>query len=261
MKKIISATSFLLLFALNSKAQFPGAMPAVQIPNPLHLNGQVCNLPSSVAYTEFLFSDAAFKGDRCMVTPVGSVGYQMNAASFSTRIDANSNAYSKAVGGYFSAEVFGKVGQAAEAVGVYARTEPATPNVWSTALHGECRNRTTGAGICMGLNVELRDHTIADTGKQSLQTFIGINVQPGDDQRGVIGQQFQNRQAYKHSMDFNGTFVKLGDVDGVGFCIKFGGKTGREQIVEFWRGCGEPGATRHGYVDMNWNAADVKLNR
>jgi hypothetical protein len=89
-------------------------------------------------------------------------------------------------------------------------------------------------------------------------------VQPGTDQTGVIGLQFQNipnKKIYKHSIDVDGTFIRLGTIDGVGFCMRFGGDSGREQRVEFWRNCGEPGATRHGWVDMNWGTPDTQLNR
>jgi hypothetical protein len=252
----------LLLSAMPASAQFIGFNPSVNINQPTVYRHQVCNLPSTTAYTEFLMTGGAYLGDVCMVTP--HAGFQQNGIASSSRVFMN-GLHGKAVGAYFSAEGFGNAtttpgGYGGEVIGVYARVEP-QGNHWTTALHGECRNRATGPGLCMGLNIELRDHTIAETGRQSQQTFLGINVQPGDDQRGVIGMQFQNPQAYRHSMDFAGTFIKLGDVDGVGFCMKFGGKTGREQLVEFWRGCGDPGATRHGYVNMNWNAPDTQLNR
>jgi hypothetical protein len=256
MKKLL-VTALFCLYALAQAQPFP---PDQQVSSPIHyIQGNVCGLPSSIAYSEFLMASGAFKGDRCLVVPTGTNGWQLNGAAFSSRIDANRNSYSKAVGGYFSAEVFGTVGGFAESVGIYARTEPATSGVWAVALYGECRARTWGPGTCKGMVVELRGDPSRPPGVPDQQTYIGINVQPGEDQRGVIGMQFQHPQAYAHSIDLAGTCVKVGEVDGVGFYIGFGG---RSQLMEFWRGgCRTPGATRHGYVNMNWGTPDVQLNR
>lgn len=247
---------FLALSPTTAHAQpFP---PDQQLVQPLHyIQGNVCNLPNSIAHSEFQHTSGAFKGDRCLIIPTASDGWQLNGSAFSARIDANGNRYSKAVGGYFSAEVFGKVGWVAESVGVYARTEPATGGVWAPALYGECRARTWAAGTCAGMIVELRGDPSRPPGTPDLQTYIGVNIQPGPDQSGVIGLQFQHGHTYKHAIDVDGAFIRLGTVDGVGFCMKF---SGRSQLVEFWRGCGEPGATRHGYVNMNWGSPDVQLN-
>lgn len=160
--------------------------------------------------------------------------------------------------GYFSAEVFGSTDGIAEAVGVYARVEPSIKNTWAAALHGECRARTGDVGTCLGLNVELRDHYKEVTGQDTSMAMIAINVQPNPIQRKVIGMQFQNPETYAHSIDFAGTFIKIGQVDDTPFCIKF---SGRSQLVEFWRGCGNPGATRHGFINMNWGSPDTQLNR
>lgn len=254
MKHLI--TLILILAAWSTHAQpFPADQ---QLAQPQHyIQGNACYLPNSVAYSEFLTASGAFKGDRCLIIPTGTNGWQLNGAAFSARIDANNNAYSKAVGVYASAEVFGRVGGVAESVGVYARTEPATPNVWAVALYGECRARTWGPGICAGAIVELRGDPSRPPGTPDLQQYIGINVQPGPDQSGVIGLQFQHGHTYKHAIDVDGAFIRLGTVDGVGFCMKFSGRT---QLVEFWRGCGEPGATRHGFINMNWGSPDVQFN-
>jgi hypothetical protein len=224
---------------------------------PLNLLSWYCPLPVSIASSEFSVADAGVKAERCLVIPTSSNGYQLNGVAASARIDTNNNRYSKAVGGYFSAEVFGRHSGFAEAVGVYARVEPAAKDTWAVALHGECRARTLETGLCMGLNIELRDHAGEDAGTQSKQTMLGINVQPGETQRGVVGMQFQNPQAYSHSIDFAGTFIKIGQVDDTPFCIKF---SGRSQLLEFWRGCGNPGATRVGFINMNWGSPDVQLN-
>lgn len=254
MKKVIAAIASALCGAFFT----PAKAQVSTIYQPLFLFTGQCNLPNSVADSEFKSTDGGFKVDRCLLIPPASFGYQLNGVAASARIDSNWNRYSKAVGGYFSAEVFGKHTGFAEAVGVYARVEPAVENTWAVALHGECRSRTLETGLCMGLNIELRDHAAEEAGKPSKQTMLGINVQPGENQKGVVGMQFQNPQAYSHSIDFAGTFIKIGQVDDVPFCIKF---SGRSQLVEFWRGCGSPGATRHGFINMNWGSPDVQINR
>ncbi len=227
--------------------------------NPLKYSYQVCGLPSSVAYSEFLGTYAGYISDVCIIVPSGNNGWQLNGGAFSARIDANNSQYSKAVAGYFSAEVFGASSGYTESVGVYARVEPAVMGTWSAALHGECRSRTYLQGLCIGLNIELRGDPARSPSTPDQQTYIGINVQPGADQTGVIGLQFQNPQAYAHSVDLAGTCVKLGQVDNVGFYMRFHGPT---QAVEFWRGgCAVPGATRHGWVNMNWGTPDAQLNR
>ena len=259
MKRIIAVITSALLgaFFTPASAQFIGFKVSAPINQPLVYRNQVCSLPMTLAYSEFLTTTGAYIGDVCMVAPTFSNGYQLNGIATSARIDTNMNPYSKAVGGYFSAEVFGTHTGFAEAVGVYARVEPSAKDTWSVALHGECRARTLETGLCMGLNIELRDHAGDDAGTPSKQMMLGINVQPGENQRGVIGMQFQNPQAYAHSIDFAGTFIKIGQVDDTPFCIKF---SGRSQLLEFWRGCGHPGATRTGFINMNWNAPDTQLN-
>jgi hypothetical protein len=255
-KKII--TIALLLFGINAFAQV-GVQPAQLIPQPLKYTYQVCGLPASIAYTEFNYAQAGFTADVCLIAPANQPGWQMNGFAASARINTNASAYSKAVAGYFSAEVFGFNTGFAEAVGIYARVEPAVASTWGVALHGECRARTTLPGLCMGLNIELRGDPNRTPNMPDQQTYIGMNIQPGADQTGVIGLQFQHPQAYAHSIDLDGTCVKLGAVDGVGFYMRFGG---RSQLLEFWRGgCAVPGATRHGFVNMNWGTPDTQLNR
>ena len=235
----------------------PAFSQVSSIYQPISVLSNYCPIPGSVAYSEFLMADAGVKSDRCFTIPVWTIGYQLNGIASSARIDSNNNKYSKAVGGYFSAEVFGTHVGFTEAVGVYARVEPSAKDTWSVALHGECRARTLETGLCMGLNIELRDHAGEEAGTPSKQTMLGINVQPGETQRGVVGMQFQNPQAYAHSIDFAGTFIKIGQVDDVSFCLKF---SGRSQLLEFWRGCGSPGATRTGFINMNWGSPDIQLN-
>lgn len=258
---IVTVIAVFFTVVLPAKAQgLPvGAAPYLSLASPLKYSNQVCGLPGSIAYSEFLYTTgASYVGDNCVIIPTGSNGFQLSGGAFSSRVDSNFTPYSKAVAGYFSAEVFGTNTGSAEAVGVYARVEPANADTWSVALHGECRTRTALGGTCMGLNIELRDEQKAVTGVDSNQTMIGINVQPGENQRNVIGLQFQRGDTYKHSIDFDGSFIKLGQVDTTPFCMKFSGRT---QLLEFWRGCGEPGATRVGFVNMNWGSPNTQINR
>jgi len=265
MKKII--LTLLVLFSSNVFAQ-PGYQVPTLLPQPLKYSYQVCGLPMTQSYSEFTHIVAGMISDTCLRPPEGTSGYLNAGIAGSSRVDATAG-YSVSVGGYFSAQVLGNVpaGSYAEAVGVYARVEPAVPGTWATALHGECRARTSVPGFCMGLNIELRGDPNKPANVVDKQAYIGINIQPGADQKGVIGMQFLNipgSDIYKHSIDVNGTFIRLGTIDGVGFCMKFGGKSGREQIIEFWRGapeCDSPYATRTGFINMNYGAPNVQLNR
>lgn len=259
MKKLIVA----VLFASKAMAQAGYQRPNL-VPTPIQYTHQVCGLPITVGYGNFQHIVAGMISDTCLTPPAGTVGYLNAGVAGSSRTNAAAG-YSVAVGGYFYAEVNGNVpaGSYAEAVGVYARVEPSVPGTWAVALHGECRARTSVPGFCMGMNIELRGDPNKPAGVVDQQAYIGINVQPGEDQRGVVGLQFLNipgKEIYKHSIDVNSTFIRLGTIDGVGFCMKFGGKSGREQIIEFWRGCGESWAQRTGYINMQFASPDVQLN-
>jgi hypothetical protein len=158
-----------------------------------------------------------------------------------------------AVGGYFVAEGRGRAGPIQnEVVGVYARANN-NGAFWATALHGECMVRQPDifGGLCIGLNLELQR-------KNDKSGYIGVNVQPGEHARDVVGLQFQRGSAYRWAVDVDGAFIKLGQVDDVSFCMRF---VGERQSLEFWRGCGRSDATRHGWVNMNWGTPDVQLNR
>lgn len=265
MKQVI--TLLLACSSLPASAQAGYQTPNI-VPQPTKYSHQVCGLPLTVGYGNFTHIVSGMISDTCLTPPAGSVGYLNAGISGASRVNAASG-YAVAVGGYFYAEVGGKVpaGSYAEAVGVYARVEPSVPGTWAAALHGECRARTSVPGLCMGLSIELRGDPNKPAGVIDQQSYIGINIQPGEDQTGVVGMQFQNvpgKEIYKHSIDVNGTFIRLGTIDGVGFCMRFGGKSGREQIVEMIRGapeCNSPGATRTGYINMNYASPDVQLNQ
>jgi len=262
MKKLIVIVA--MLVASTAIAQV-GNQPPQILAQPLKYSHQVCGLPLTAGYGSFRHIISGMISDTCLTPPAGSVGYLNAGVAGSSRIDAASG-YSVAVGGYFYAEANGKIPSRtyAEAVGVYAKVAPSIAGIWAVALHGECVSETNEDGLCIGLNLELRGAPNRPAGVVNKQRYIGINIQPGEDLQGVVGMQFQNipgKEIYKHSIDVNGTYIRLGTIDAVGFCMKFGGKSGREQIVEFWRGCGEPWAQRTGFINMNFASPDVQLNQ
>lgn len=157
-----------------------------------------------------------------------------------------------AVGVYGHAVGSGTRGNATrqEVVGIYGRADLIGPR-WATALHGEVIVGPQGGGTGIGTNIELH-------GANPTTTLIGINVQPSAEQRDVIGLQFQRPESYRYSIDLSNTFVKIGQVDSVPFCIKFNPSN---QYMEFWRGCQSMNATRHGWINMNFGTPDVQLNR
>jgi hypothetical protein len=262
MKNLI--TLAVTLFAAEAMAQAGYQTPNI-VPQPTKYSHQVCGLPLTVGYGSFRHIIAGMISDTCLTPPAGSVGYLNAGVAGSSRIDAEAG-YSVAVGGYFYAEANGKIParKYAEAVGVYAKVAPSIAQVWAVALHGECVSETNEDGLCIGVNIELRGAPNRPAGVVNKQRYIGINIQPGEDLRGVVGMQFQNipgTDIYKHSIDVASTFIRLGTIDEVGFCMKFGGKSGREQLIEFWRGCGEPWATRTGFINMNFASPDIQLNQ
>lgn len=178
-------------------------------------------------------------------------GYLKAGVAGAARVDM-AGVGGTAVGGYFIGEGVGKAGGIQdEVVGSYNRADK-NGIFWAAAIHGECMvDQPDTGGLCIGLNIELQR-------PNPLSGYIGVNVQPGEHARDVVGLQFQRGSAYRWAVDVDGAFIKLGQVDDVSFCMRF---VGERQALEFWRGCGKPDATRHGWVNMNWGTPDVQLNR
>lgn len=194
-------------------------------------------------------ADGTVKGYGYIKSPFQ--GYLKAGVVGGARVDMNGKG-GTAVGGYFVAEGIGIAGPLQnEVVGVYARANN-NGVFWATALHGECMIRQPDiyGGLCIGLNLELQRPNIKSG-------YLGINVQPGEGVKDVVGLQFQNGPAYKYSISAPNTFIHLGQVDDVAFCIKF---VPERQALEFWRNCGVPTATRHGWINMNWGTPDQQLN-
>lgn len=200
--------------------------------------------------------DGQLKGFGFKVSPFN--GYVVSGAAGASRIDYAGRG-GTAVGLFGIAEGTGAPGIRNEVVGVYGMAWKSGP-YWATGLHGECilkngeedsdGSEDTG-GTCIGVNIEL-------IGNNVQSTMIGLNVQPRSGAHNVVGLQFQNAASYKHSIDFNNTYIKLGYTDAVEFCMRY---VSERQAIEFWRNCGTPGATRHGWINMNWGTPDVQLNQ
>lgn len=198
--------------------------------------------------------DAKIRGNGLLVSP--SRGYVKAGLAGASRVDMNGIG-GTAVGVYGIAEGVGRAGGVQdEIVGIYGRADK-NGLFWATALHGECTiptNRDPNAvdvgGLCIGLNLELQ-------GRNTNTNYLGINIQPGTTTSGVVGLQFQNAHTYKYSIDAQNTFIKVGQVNDVPFCIKFNPVN---QYLEFWRKCNEPGATRTGFINMNYNTPNGQLN-
>lgn len=194
-------------------------------------------------------TDAEVKGFGLKVSPFR--GYLKAGVFGAAKVDMN-GVGGTAVGLYGIAEGTGRPGGLQdEVVGVYGRADKLGP-YWAAALHGECiLEAVDGGGLCIGLNIELPR-------PNPRSGYIGVNIQPGTETRDVIGLQFQNPQTYRYSISAPNTFLHIGQVDNVAFCLKFAPE---RQALEFWRGCGRDDATRHGWVNMNWRSPDVQLNR
>jgi len=198
--------------------------------------------------------DAQLKGYRGIVSP--GRGYLIAGVAGAAVVNMN-NVGGTAVGGYFIAEGTGIGGGLQDEVtGVYSRVDK-NGRFWSAALHGECiLDSPDSGGLCLGLNVELY-------GANPKTKLIGANIQPKGETRNVIGLQFQDlapagSSSYEYAIKMPNLGVQIGEVDGDHFCMRFDPKS---QKLEFWRRCGLPGSTRVGFVDMNYGAPDVPLNR
>jgi hypothetical protein len=218
------------------------------------LNNQNCGIQMTLAYSEFLTTSGGFKSDMCLISPPNGQGdgWQLNGIAASARTNFNGSA-AKAVGGYFAAEGFGEPrptpgGYGGEVVGVYGRAQPRGRN-WATGLHGECMSESSAGGVCIGANVEVGRGIPLQPGQKDPENYIGVNVQPREATRGVIGLQFQHPSTYKHAIDLNGAVMTLGYVDGVRFCQVFQPET---QKILYVRDCDSPGAQIAAVIDMNW---------
>lgn len=200
--------------------------------------------------------DAQVKGFGLKVSPFN--GYVVAGLAGAARVDYNGKG-GTAVGVFGIAEGSGVPGARNEVVGLYGMAWK-SGSYWAAGTHSECiledgeedaDGRKDSGGTCIGHNIEL-------IGNNQRSGFIGINIQPRAGAHDVRGLQFQIPAAYRWSVDFGGTFVKLGQTGDIEFCMRF---QSQSQRLEFWHGCSEPGARRVGYIDMSYGAKDAKLNR
>jgi hypothetical protein len=121
---------------------------------------------------------------------------------------------------------------------------------WAAGVHADCLARGAG-GTCIGVNIEFPQ---VNPGNQA----IGINIQPDFNSRNLVGLQFQNPRSYKYAIIAQNTNYVFGQVDAVPFGFRFNPMT---QKLEFFRDIGQPGETRRGAIDMNFEAPDSQLNK
>jgi hypothetical protein len=123
-------------------------------------------------------------------------------------------------------------------------------NGWAAGGHFDCYDTAPG-GTCVGVNIELpKTQAGTDT--------VGLNIQPHESARGLIGIQLQNPQTYKFGIVAANTPWVVGLVDYVPFGFVFDPKT---QRLKFCRNVGLPEQVCRGYVDMNFEAPDSQLNK
>lgn len=123
-------------------------------------------------------------------------------------------------------------------------------NGWAAGGHFDCYDTVPG-GTCVGVNIELPKTQVGtDT--------VGLNIQPHESARGLIGIQLQNPKTYKYGIVAANTPWVVGLVDEVPFGFVFDPKT---QRLKFCRNVGLPEQVCRGYVDMNFEAPDSQINK
>jgi len=197
--------------------------------------------------------DSPIRGNGLLLSPFR--GYLKAGVAGAAKVDMN-RVGGTAVGVYGIAEGVGIPGGLQDEVtGIYGRADKNGP-FWATGLHGECLTDVSGTdtgGSCIGVNVEL-------IGKNPKTLMVGLNVQPRPEVRNMIGIQIQDNPitSYKYAYSAPNMVIHMGTVDDDHFCMKF---VPNGQRLEFWRKCNRPDATRTGYINMNYGAADTPMNR
>jgi hypothetical protein len=232
-----------------ANAQYVGQRSTPVHTSPFQVVGPSCELPNSVANSEFQMLDAPVKLQNCMVTPQD--GYQRGAVGAHTRIDMRGKA-GKNWTLYSSAECFGYSGSSmGECGSLYGRLESPEGSgpLWQSAGFFEFRNRSQNHGTGMALGLEIRDHYQEKYGVQGAGEFYGIVLQPYPNLRGVRGLRFMNGHTYQYTVDHDSGFERIGTTDGTPFCRKYEPIT---QQMLYIRGCDQPGAQVVHVIDLNW---------
>mgnify|MGYP003660201287 CR=1 FL=1 len=112
---------------------------------------------------------------------------------------------------------------------------------WAAGMHCDVYDSVPG-GTAVGLNIEFPQTQVGtDT--------IGINIQPDEKARGLVGIQIQNPQAFKHGIKVPNSAWTFGQVDTVMFGMRFNPV---RQSLELFRHIGEPGEAKVGEIKMDF---------
>jgi hypothetical protein len=195
------------------------------------------------------YLDSQTKSYAYLTSPSG--GYLKTGVASEAKINFNGKG-GAAYGVYGWAEGTGPAGPAGslnDIAGVVGAAEKNGP-YWAAGVHADCRDGAPG-GVCIGVSVEL-----LEVSNQS--QYFGMNIQPSASAKGsVVGIQFQRPQAYRYSIDAANTYIKMGSSGSTPFCMRFNES---QQLLEFWRGCQNPGAIRMGYIRMSPGTGDFQMN-
>lgn len=112
---------------------------------------------------------------------------------------------------------------------------------WAAGMHCDVYDSAPG-GTAIGLNIEFPQTQVGtDT--------IGVNIQPDEKARGLVGIQIQNPQAFKHGIKVPNTAWVFGQVDTCLFGMRFNPV---RQSLEFFRWLGEKDETKVGEIKMDF---------
>jgi hypothetical protein len=115
---------------------------------------------------------------------------------------------------------------------------------WAAGMHCDVYDSVPG-GTAIGLNIEFPQTQVGtDT--------IGINIQPDENARGLVGLQIQNPKAFKHAMKVPNMNITFGKVDECWFGMRF---NPTRQSLEFFRAIGEKDETKVGEIKMDFGQA------
>lgn len=192
--------------------------------------------------------DSQMKSYASLTSPSG--GYLKTAIAGEAKVNFNGKG-GAAYGVWGMAQGTGQKGQAGalhDIVGV-AGTAKKSGAYWAAGVHADCLDTLAG-GVCIGVNIEFPEVT-------NQSTILGVNMQPAPHAQNVVGIQFQHPSTYRYSIDAQNTYIKVGQTGATPFCMRFNSTA---QVLEFWRGCQNNGATRVGYINMNPGVPDGQMN-
>lgn len=117
---------------------------------------------------------------------------------------------------------------------------------WAAAMHADVYDSYPG-GTSIGLNVEFPQTQVGTN-------TIGVNMQPHEGAKGIVGIQIQNTStgdAYRYGLKAPNMNWVFGETDGVLFGMRFNPNT---QALELYRYIGDPvSETRVGILPMTFD--------